>query len=189
MTKSSPYITRLYNSSYIPLGAHNIIQLTNAVRKDHTLDIKLIKQVVDLMKRSDISEFEFEEDGFKLRLSSKGSDAPQIIQAAPAPQAAAPLPAAAPAADAPAAPAAEEKGISVIKSPMVGTFYTAASPESPAFTKVGAKVSADSIVCIIEAMKVMNEIQSEISGTITEVLVENGEAVEYGQPLFKVKTA
>jgi acetyl-CoA carboxylase biotin carboxyl carrier protein len=156
------------------------------------LDIKLIKQVVDLMKRSDISEFEFEEDGFKLRLSSKGSDAPQIIQAAPAAQTPAPFPAAAPATaatEAPAAPVAEEKGISIIKSPMVGTFYSAASPESPAFTKVGAKVSDDSIVCIIEAMKVMNEIQAEISGTITEVLVENGEAVEYGQPLFKVKTA
>jgi acetyl-CoA carboxylase biotin carboxyl carrier protein len=72
---------------------------------------------------------------------------------------------------------------------MVGTFYAAASPESPAFAKVGTKVSADSTVCIIEAMKVMNEIQAEISGTVTEVLIENGEAVEYGQPLFKVKTA
>ena len=72
---------------------------------------------------------------------------------------------------------------------MVGTFYRAASPESPAFTDVSAKVGKDSVVCIIEAMKVMNEIQAEISGTITEVLVENGEAVEYGQPLFKVKTA
>ena len=157
------------------------------------MDIKLIKQVVDLMKRSDISEFEFEEDGFKLRLSSKGSDTPQIIQAAPAAQTAAPFPVAAapaPAADAAAAaPAAEEKGISIIKSPMVGTFYTAASPESPAFAKVGDKVTADSIVCIIEAMKVMNEIQAEIGGKITEVLIENGEAVEYGQPLFKVKTA
>lgn len=155
------------------------------------MDIKLIKQVVDLMKRSDISEFEFEEDGFKLRLSSKGNDAPQIIhQAAPAAQTAAPFPAAAPAAEAaPAAPTAEEKGISIIKSPMVGTFYRAASPESPSFTDVGSKVGNDSVVCIIEAMKVMNEIQAELSGTITEVLVENGEAVEYGQPLFKVKTS
>jgi acetyl-CoA carboxylase biotin carboxyl carrier protein len=72
---------------------------------------------------------------------------------------------------------------------MVGTFYAAASPETPPFTKVGEKVGADSIVCIIEARKVMNEIQAELSGTITEVLVENGEAVEFGQPLFKVKTA
>ena len=72
---------------------------------------------------------------------------------------------------------------------MVGTFYRASSPESPSFVETGAKVTADSIVCIIEAMKVMNEIQAEIGGTITEVLVENGDAVEYGQPLFKVKTA
>lgn len=140
-----------------------------------------------MMKRSEISEFEIEEKDFKLRLCRKNGET-QIIHAA-APLAAAP---AAPAAPAPAAPAAaplEEQGISMVKSPMVGTFYTAASPESPAFAKVGTKVGADSIVCIIEAMKVMNEIQSEISGTITEILVENGAAVEYGQPLFKVKTA
>ena len=154
------------------------------------MDLKAIKQVVEMMKRSEISEFEIEEKDFKLRLSRKNGDT-QIIQAA-APVAAAPIAAAAPAA--PATPAtaaapAEDQGVSVVKSPMVGTFYTAASPESPVFTKVGAKVSADSIVCIIEAMKVMNEIQAELSGTITEVLVENGEAVEYGQPLFKVKTA
>lgn len=153
------------------------------------MDIKLIKQVVDLMKRSDICEFEFEEDGFKLRLSSKGSDAPQVIQAAPAQQTTAPFPTSTPAAEPASAPAAEEKGTAVIKSPMVGTFYRAASPESPAFADVGTKVGSDSIVCIIEAMKVMNEIQAEMSGTITEVLVENGDAVEYGQPLFKIKTA
>lgn len=152
------------------------------------MDLKVIKQVVDMMKRSELSEFEFEEEGFKLRLCRKNGDGPtQIIQAAPA---AAPAPAA-PAATAatPAAAPAEEKGISLIKSPMVGTFYVAASPESPAFVKVGDKVGADSVVCIIEAMKVMNEIQAEMSGTITELLVENGEAVEYGQPLFKIKTA
>jgi len=151
------------------------------------LDLKAIKQVVEMMKRSEISEFEIEEKDFKLRLSRKNGDT-QIIQAA-APVAAAPIAAAAPAAPATAAAPAEEQGVSVVKSPMVGTFYTAASPDSPVFAKVGGKVGADSIVCIIEAMKVMNEIQAELSGTITEVLVENGEAVEYGQPLFKVKTA
>ena len=153
------------------------------------MDLKAIKQVVDMMKRSEISEFEIEEKDFKLRLCRKNGET-QIIHAA-APLAAAPAAPAAPA-PAPAAPAAaplEEQGISMVKSPMVGTFYTAASPESPAFANVGTKVGADSIVCIIEAMKVMNEIQSEISGTITEILVENGAAVEYGQPLFKVKTA
>lgn len=148
------------------------------------MDLKAIKQVVEMMKRSEISEFEIEEKDFKLRLSRKNGDT-QIIQAA-APVAAAPI---APAAPATAAAPAVEQGVSVVKSPMVGTFYTAASPDSPVFAKVGGKVGADSIVCIIEAMKVMNEIQAELSGTITEVLVENGEAVEYGQPLFKVKTA
>jgi acetyl-CoA carboxylase biotin carboxyl carrier protein len=151
------------------------------------LDLKAIKQVVEMMKRSEISEFEIEEKDFKLRLSRKNGDT-QIIQAA-APVAAAPIAPAAPAAPATAAAPAVEQGVSVVKSPMVGTFYTAASPDSPVFAKVGGKVGADSIVCIIEAMKVMNEIQAELSGTITEVLVENGEAVEYGQPLFKVKTA
>ena len=71
---------------------------------------------------------------------------------------------------------------------MVGTFYSAPSPDSPAFVKIGSKVSTDTVVCIIEAMKVMNEIQSEISGSITEILVENGDAIEFGQPLFKVRT-
>ena len=141
------------------------------------------------MKRSDISEFEFEEEGFKLRLSSKGADSPQIIQAVPAGQTPAPFPVATPATGEADAIPVEEKGISIIKSPMVGTFYSAASPESPAFVKVGSKVSNDSVVCIIEAMKVMNEIQAEMIGTISELLVENGEAIEYGQPLFKIKTA
>ena len=88
------------------------------------------------------------------------------------------------------APVAEcdDKDTFVIKPPMVGTFYSAASPDSPAFIKLGDTVSSDSIVCIIEAMKVMNEIQAETRGTVSEILVENGEAVEYGQPLFKVKT-
>ncbi|HBM85565.1 MAG TPA: acetyl-CoA carboxylase biotin carboxyl carrier protein [Opitutae bacterium] len=153
------------------------------------MDIKLIKQVVDLMKRSELSEFELEEEGFKLRLSRQTGET-QIIQAAPyaAPMAAAPAAAPSAAALAPAAPV-EEVGISVVKSPMVGTFYSSASPESPAFVKVGGKIGSDTIVCIIEAMKVMNEIQAEISGTVTEILVEDGDAVEYGQPLFKVKTA
>ena len=159
------------------------------------MDLKDIKQVIDLMKKAELTEFDLEKEGFKLHLSRKGEEVPaQIIQAAPiaaAPAAPAIAPATAPAAAAPAsAPAAtEEKGVEVIKSPMVGTFYRSPSPESPVFAEIGTKVSPESVVCIIEAMKVMNEIHSEISGTITEVLVENGEAIEYGQPLFKVKTA
>jgi len=156
------------------------------------LDIKLIKQVVDLMKRSELAEFEFEEEGFKLRLSRDNGAPTQVIQAAapaiPTAQSGAPQPVAVTPTGEAAKPA-EEAGISIIKSPMVGTFYRSPSPESPAFADIGKKVSADSVVCIIEAMKVMNEIQSEIGGSITEILVEDGEAVEYGQPLFKVKTS
>lgn len=152
------------------------------------MDLKAIKQVVELMKRSELSEFELEEEGFKLRLTRKGNEAPQVIQAVAAP-AAQPLaaPAAVPAAT--ESTPAEDPNLSTITSPMVGTFYSAASPESPSFVKVGQKTDADTVVCIIEAMKVMNEIQAELSGTIVECLVENGQAVEYGQPLFKVKKA
>jgi acetyl-CoA carboxylase biotin carboxyl carrier protein len=87
----------------------------------------------------------------------------------------------------PQAPADEEVGISYVKSPMVGTFYRAASPESKVFIDVGGKVVENSVVCIIEAMKIMNEIQAEAKGTVVEVLVENGQPVEYGQRLFKLK--
>ena len=154
------------------------------------MDIKLIKQVVDLMERSELSEFELEEEGFKLRLTRKNDEVvPQVIQPMPQQVPAPAAGSAAAAADGAPSEAAEEKGISMITSPMVGTFYRAPSPDSPNFADVGTQVDADSVVCIIEAMKVMNEIQSEISGKVTEVLVENGEAVEYGQPLFKVKTA
>ena len=141
------------------------------------------------MKRSEISEFEIEEEGFKLRLTRKNGEA-QVVQAAPA--AVAPMVPATPA-TAPEnsteseKPPVDDPNTFVIKSPMVGTFYRASSPESPPFAKIGEKVTNDSIVCIIEAMKVMNEINAETTGTITEILVENGDAVEYGQPLFKVK--
>ena len=142
------------------------------------------------MKRSELSEFEFEEDGFKLRLSreSNNSVAPIIQSVAPVNPVAA-----TPATPAPASSAEKEKAedpnVETIKSPMVGTFYRAPSPDSANFTDVGKKVDVDSIVCIIEAMKVMNEIQAEAKGTITEILVEDGDAIEFGQPLFKYKKA
>ena len=158
------------------------------------MDLKEIKQVIDLMKRAELTEFDLEKDDFKLHLSRIAKDiAPQIIQAAPisATPAAVAGSAAVVSSDATNVAAnqpVEEKGIELIKSPMVGTFYSAPSPDSPAFATIGSKVSSDTVVCIIEAMKVMNEIQSEISGSITEMLVENGDAIEFGQPLFKVKT-
>ncbi len=158
------------------------------------MDLKEIKQIIELMKRTDLTEFEIEEEGFKLRIRREkdGSFSQRTQYAvAPAPAPVAP-PAAAPAPAAAAAPFAKqepvaEKDVVFIKSPMVGTFYRASSPETPAFVDKGTAVSPETVVCIIEAMKVMNEIQSEVKGTIKECLVENGQSVEYGQPLFKVQ--
>jgi acetyl-CoA carboxylase biotin carboxyl carrier protein len=142
------------------------------------------------MKKSDLSEFEIQDQEFKLRIKR---DLPGRV-AAPAPAAPAPAPvAAAPAAPVAAAPApvaaapAADPNVKVITSPMVGTFYATPSPDSPNFVAVGSPVKADTVVCIIEAMKVMNEIQSELSGTIVECLVASGTSVEFGQPLFRVK--
>jgi len=160
------------------------------------LDLKQIKQIIDLMKRSELTEFAVEEEGFKLKIrrgmnglpvvsSSHSSNAPFSAGAETAPVATAPS-TPAPAATAPA-PAGDEAGIVYIKSPMVGTFYRSASPESKPYAESGTKVVENSVVCIIEAMKIMNEIQAELKGTIVEILVENGQPVEYGQKLFKVK--
>ena len=141
------------------------------------MDLIKIKQVVDLMKKSDLSEFEIQEQDFKLRIKRDlPGRAPVAAQAAPV--------AAAPA---PAAPALADPSIKLVTSPMVGTYYSTPSPENPPFVTVGSPIKADSVVCIIEAMKVMNEIQSEISGTVVECLVANGTSVEFGQPLFRVK--
>jgi acetyl-CoA carboxylase biotin carboxyl carrier protein len=141
------------------------------------------------MKKSDLSEFEIQDQDFKLRIKRDvPGRAPVAAQAAPL--AAAPAPVApAPAALAPAAPAAVDPSIKLVTSPMVGTYYCTPSPENPPFVTVGSPIKADSVVCIIEAMKVMNEIQSEISGTVVECLVANGTSVEFGQPLFRVKVS
>ncbi len=148
------------------------------------------------MKRSELTEFAVEEEGFKLKIrrgsnglpivsNGRGSNSPfPTIDTTP------PMPiasAAGASSGVGAAPAAEEVGVTYIKSPMVGTFYRAPSPESKPFADVGLKVTETSVVCIIEAMKIMNEIQAEAKGSIIEVLVENGQPVEYGQRLFKLK--
>jgi acetyl-CoA carboxylase biotin carboxyl carrier protein len=157
------------------------------------LDLKQIKQIIDLMKRSELSEFAVEEEGFKLKIRRGYNGIPVVSGGHHASQAMAPEPAATPAAatgspsaSSPAAPE-DEPGVAFIKSPMVGTFYRAASPESKPFVENGAKVIENSVVCIIEAMKIMNEIQAEAKGTILEILVESGQPVEYGQRLFKIK--
>ncbi len=150
------------------------------------MDLREVKQIVEMMKRADLTEFEIEEEGFKLRIARHSDTIITTTTAAPAVPASVASAAASPATPAGAPAPAKEEGL-IIKSPMVGTFYRAPSPESPMFVDVGDKVAPDSVVCIIEAMKVMNEIQAEVRGTIAEVLVENAASVEYGQPLFRVK--
>lgn len=153
------------------------------------MDLKDIKELIALMKKNDLSVFKMEREGFKITLK-KGTDFQPTITVAPAPTAAVPAAAAAPApSPTPAAPPASAAPGTEITSPMVGTFYRAPSPDSPSFVEVGSVVTPETVVCIVEAMKVMNEIKAEVSGTVTEVLAENGKPVQYGQPLFRIKPA
>ena len=159
------------------------------------MDFKDIKKIVELMDEHGLSQFMLEQDETKLELK-KGGDVDvaaisQLMASAPAPAAAsAAAPATAPAGAAPdPEPSGLPAGTEEITSPMVGTFYTASAPDADAFVKIGDRVSADTTVCIVEAMKVMNEIQAEIAGEIVEILVENGTAVQFGEPLFRVKTS
>src|SRR2546423_9887653 len=133
------------------------------------------------MKKNDLSVFEMEKDGFRLKLQKGAGDQTVFSQPASAATAAT--------ANAPAPAAAAEKGPALkdIVSPMVGTFYRAGSPDAPAFVDVGKEVSEETVVCIIDAMKVMNEIKAETKGVIAEIVAENGKPVQFGQVLFRVK--
>ncbi|HXL24909.1 MAG TPA: acetyl-CoA carboxylase biotin carboxyl carrier protein [Chthoniobacterales bacterium] len=143
------------------------------------MDLKDIKAIIDLMKKNDLSVFEMEKDGFRLRLQKGLVDQP-IMTSTTAPAAAT--------ANGPAATAsAESASTKDIVSPMVGTFFRAASPDASPFVDVGTKVGEDTVVCIIEAMKVMNEIKAETSGVIAEVVAENSKPVQFGQVLFRVR--
>ena len=148
------------------------------------MDLKEIKELIALMRKNDLSVFKMEKEGFKITLK-KGTDFQPVITTTAAPVA----PATAPAAVAVSAPDAPKDAASLreITSPMVGTFYGSASPESPAYVSVGQEVTEDTVVCIIEAMKVMNEIKAEVRGVIAEVVAETGKPVQYGQALFKVR--
>ena len=154
------------------------------------MDLKDIKAIIDLMKKNSISEFELEKQEFKIKLKRGGNgtistvqyDEPQMVAYAPAP-----LAAPAPGASAPVALPAPTGEVE-IKSPMIGTFYRAPSPEAGHYVEVGTEVTPETVVCIIEAMKVMNEIKAEAKGVITQVMVENGKPVEFGQPLFKIRS-
>jgi acetyl-CoA carboxylase biotin carboxyl carrier protein len=149
------------------------------------VDLKEIRTLVDLMKKNGIAVFKMEKEGFKITMKTGEAGGPvHFVTSAPAPVAP-PLPPS-PAAEAPAAAPAVAEGVE-IKSPMVGTFYASPSPETPPFVTPGQEVTPDTVVCIIEAMKVMNEIKAEVSGTIVEVSAENGKPVEFGQTLFRLK--
>ena len=156
------------------------------------MDLKDIKAIIDLMKKNSITEFEMEKQDFKIRLkrglnggtpvSALDDLPPAVGVATPAPVPGLPSPAA-------AVPPPPATGEVEIKSPMIGTFYRAPSPEAASYVEVGSEVNPDTVVCIIEAMKVMNEIKAEVKGVVTQVLVENAKPVEFGQPLFKVRPA
>jgi acetyl-CoA carboxylase biotin carboxyl carrier protein len=149
-------------------------------------DLKEIKAIIDLMKKHGLSVFEIEKEGFRIKLE-KGPSV-QATAAMPPPVATEPKAASsAPEAAPPGLKAIESVPLREIVSPMVGTFYRSASPDSAPFVDVGKSVTEDTVVCIIEAMKVMNEIKAETSGIIAEVLAENGKPVQFGQVLFKIR--
>jgi len=168
----------------------------DARAEGNLLNIKELKELLQLLDEKDISEFELEEGGMKLRVR-KGSIAPAapapsalvvpavVPGAAPASAPTAPPPAAEPAAS--AEPASEDEGLNVVKSPIVGTFYRSPDPNTPAFVEVGDHVRPGQVLCIVEAMKLMNEIEAESGGTIVKVHAENGQPVQYGEPLFTIR--
>ncbi len=158
--------------------------------KRSLMDLRKLKTLIDLVSESNISELEITEAEGKVRIVKGGAPVAMVMPAAPAaaaavamPSPAAPAPREAPAAEpAPAAPTGK-----VVKSPMVGTFYRSASPGAKPFVEVGSTIKEGEPVCIIEAMKIMTEIESDCAGRITQILCENGQAVEFGQPLFVVE--
>ena len=155
------------------------------------MDLKDIKAIIDLMKKNSITEFELEKQDSKIRLKRglNGGPLPSVQYEepmSPSPsQSAVPVSSTLPV----VAPQALATGEIEIKSPMIGTFYRAPSPEANNYVEIGTEVNPDTVVCIIEAMKVMNEIKAEVKGVITQVLVENAKPVEFGQPLFKARPA
>jgi acetyl-CoA carboxylase biotin carboxyl carrier protein len=157
------------------------------------VDLKDIKAIIDLMKKNSISEFELEREDFKIRLrrgvnggvAVTANDESAVMSVASAPLAMPMLAAGMVSSVASAPPVA--LGEMEIKSPMIGTFYRAPSPESAPYVEVGSEVNPETVVCIIEAMKVMNEIKAEAKGVVTQVMIDNARPVEFGQPLYKVR--
>ena len=153
------------------------------------MDLKDIKAIIDLMKKNSISEFEMEKQDFKIRLKRTPNGVPAVVASEEAnlPAYAPPAILAAPPTAPPGGAAPAATGEAEIKSPMIGTFYRAPSPDAAPYAEVGTEINPETVVCIIEAMKVMNEIKAEVRGVITQILVENAKPVEFGQPLFKIR--
>ncbi|HTL54212.1 MAG TPA: acetyl-CoA carboxylase biotin carboxyl carrier protein [Candidatus Limnocylindrales bacterium] len=153
------------------------------------MDLKDIKAIIDLMRKNSVSEFELEKQDFKIRLKRGGNGGGMVVAPddAPAVTYVQPPPAAVTTSVVPPQVAAPPSNEVEIKSPMIGTFYRSPSPESAAYVEVGSEVNPETVVCIIEAMKVMNEIKAEAKGIITQVMVENAKPVEFGQPLFRIR--
>jgi acetyl-CoA carboxylase biotin carboxyl carrier protein len=161
--------------------------MTNPASSQDIFDVRKIRRLVELMKEHDLSEIDLQQGEVRIQLRRAGTT-PNPIMTAPAISFGQTVPS-------PARPAAEtlpeassENHLATIKSPMVGTFYTSPDPDSPPYVKVGDHVGPETTVCIVEAMKVFNQIPAEVAGKIVAVLIENGESVEFGQPLFKVDT-
>jgi acetyl-CoA carboxylase biotin carboxyl carrier protein len=160
--------------------------MSGPVSNQDIFDVRRIRRLVELMKEHDLTEIDLREGEMRIQLR-RGSD-PVVTVGPPRPSPMTPPP---PAIGAPSPgepPKAEEANVAVIKSPMVGTFYAAPDPDSSPYVKVGDHIGPETTVCIVEAMKVFNQIPAEVSGKIMAVLVENGQSVEFGQPLFKVDT-
>ena len=157
------------------------------------VELKDIKAIIDLMKKNSVSEFELEKQDFKIRLKRGVNGGAPVVQYEDALPPVYPNPAPAIPAAAGAVPTGTIAPVTAneaeIKSPMIGTFYRTPSPESAPYVEVGTEVNPETVVCIIEAMKVMNEIKAEVKGVITQVLIENAKPVEFGQPLFKIRPA
>ncbi len=154
------------------------------------MDLRKLKKLIDLVQESGIGEIEITEGEEKVRICRQPAGSPQVLMAAAPMQMPMSAPAGLPAPAPPAAAAAaqpEEPTGHTLKSPMVGTFYRAPSPGAPVFVEVGQSVAKGQTLCIIEAMKLLNEIESDVAGTIKAILVENGQPVEYGQPLFLIE--
>lgn len=177
-------------------GETSAKRVRSTPRPAASVNMEELRELIGLLRENGLAELELENEGFRVRLrrESSGYEAANVPAPPPAPVAAPAAPAPAPVSTSPAHPgtqattaAAQDQDLHIITSPIVGTFYRSPSPTAEAFVKIGSNVEEESVVCIIEAMKLMNEIQAEASGEVVKIYVENGQPVEYGQPLFGIR--